>query len=689
MRELRLKYIISLVSDIGPKAKADEAVLAKLQDKLQQELGDTNKQLGLMERALLRVGGVARSSMGEQVAYLSRLALSYERVRIKAEAYANTVVKIGRVGTGVAAGGAAGAYALDRVTRAPMEYSLRLAHIANTAYADRDVAGRRQGRNLLDSAINASVRTGGGTRDDAAATLDSLIASGVVPPEVAMRLLPTLMRASTASNAPAAELGNIALRGMQSFGLSLDQVPEALNMAMAAGQAGGFELRDMSRWLPQAMAAGKLSGLTGMEGLRRLLASMQAQVVVAGSRDEAGNNLINLLAKVSSRDTALDFEKQGIDLPGRLARDRARGVNSLDSFVGLVDEVVGKDPRFAALSKQLAAEKDTGRETEATEAMRAIFQGAGIGNVVQDRQALMALVAEVNNRKYIQDVMAKTRTNTGAIGTSFDVVSEELAFKRQQALNEAAIGAQTALDKVSPALGAVAETATAAAQAMPNLTAVVMGATGALVAFTAALGAAGLVGMLTGRAGNAGGLVTTAGKAAGALGAGAAALARPNLWWLRGAGLVAAPVIGAGLTTFDTATDDTLSGMDKARGYAKAGAGLTVGIGGALGGAALGSLLLPGVGTVVGGLLGGLGGSFGGEKLLEWLWQRDPSHSVTGPDGQPLLANGGRVELGQGKIDVSVRVEDGRVSAGTAMSSSPTLLLQAGSTDPGSLGVAP
>jgi CO/xanthine dehydrogenase Mo-binding subunit len=57
----------------------------------------------------------------------------------------------------------------------------------------------------------------------------------------------------------------------------------ALNMAMQAGQAGGFELKDA--WRPQAMAAGATA--VGAGRLQRILASMQASVITAGSKDEA------------------------------------------------------------------------------------------------------------------------------------------------------------------------------------------------------------------------------------------------------------------------------------------------------------------------------------------------------------------------------------------------------------------
>ncbi len=682
MRELRLKYIIQMVSDIGARANSDQRALTMAQQAVQDALKKTTGEAGLLERVLLRLGGVAGKSAQDQAAYLSRLALRYQDVRKAAEGAAKAMQTVQTVG----AGAAAGAYALDRVSKTPLEYSARLAQMANTAYADRDAAGRIAGKQTLNAAITAAIRTGGGSRDDAAGTLDALIASGAMPIDAAIKLLPSLMRGSTASGASAEQLGNIALRGMQSFGLSVDQVPEVLNMAMVAGQAGGFELRDMAKWLPQAMALGRNSGLSGMEGMRRILASMQASVITAGTKDEAGNNVVNLLGKINSRDTALDFEKAtGIDLTARLAADRAKGINSLDSFIGLVDGISKADPQYRQLQAQLAKTTDKGERTATLQAMADILQGKAVGTVVQDRQAMMALVAEMNNRDYVRGVMERTRGNSGALGTSFEVMTQETAFKRQQALNEAAIAGSVAFDKVAPALGAVAETAADAAQRFPVMTATVVGATAALGVFTAALGASGLIGLLTGRAGNAGGVIGTAATVgAGAVASAAAAPFRMTNAgaWARQLGGTFLPAVGGGLEAWQVSQDATLTEAGRRRGYAGAAAGAAGGWGGAYAGAALGTALFPGVGTLVGGAVGGLGGYFAGKGALNWLWSQDPARDLAG--GSDPLAQAGKLEIGKGQIQVDVRVLDDRVTSFASVSQQPSLIgLNAGATNPG------
>lgn len=683
MRELRLKYIINMVSDIGRNAKSDEQLLTQAQKRVAEALQRTNNELGLMERLLLRVGRVHTATADVQANYLAKLALRYQDVRRSAEAAAGAMQRVAAVG----AGGAAGAFAVDRMARAPMDYETRLARMANTAFNDRDARGRMQGVRTLDTAVTAAVRSGGGTRDAAAEALDNLVASGAVSLPTALRLLPTLTRSATASGATPTELANIGLRGMQSFGLREGQMAEAINMAMVGGQAGGFELRDMAKELPSILAMASTLGMGGMDDFRRLIASLQAQVIVAGSRPEAANNLLNLLGKVQSPDVTGNLAKFSINGTKRLAADRANGVNPLDSFIGLVDEIVSRDAEYKKLQQELRKSGTPGERAATLQSMAALLQGSAIGKVIQDRQAMMALVAEMNNRPYVQRVMGQLGTGgTGELDTSFSVMAGTTAFARERAVNEAAISAQRAFDAAAPALQGVANTAADVAAKFPNLSAALVGATGVVVAFGAALGATGLIGMLTGRAGNAGGVIGTAGAlAAGAAAGGVASLWKPGGWALRAGASFLGPLVGAGVDAYSAANDPSLTQAGRNRAYVAAGAGAVGGWGGAALGAGLGSMVFPGVGTLIGAGVGGIGGYLAGRTGLEWAWGQDPARDlVGGAAGLP-----GRLEVGKGELAIDVRVHDDRVTFETASRSPPGLTLLPGNTNPGGYGITP
>lgn len=525
-----------------------------------------------------------------------------------ARSAATAVKDIGKLGAGMTAAAAVGAAAL----RKPIAYEERLALMANTAFADRTtVAGRRAGMQELRSTVDSAVRTGGGTRESAAEALDSMIASGAVEMNAAKSMLPVIQKFASATGAQSTEIANILIRGIQNKFFSPDQAEDALNKALVAGQAGGFELKDMARWLPQMMASA--TGMRGMSGFERILASAQASVTTAGSKDMAGNNLVNLLAKMNSADAAREFAAKGIDLPGTLAKAREKGQLPLDAFVELLDrEIVGKDKRFQRL-KTKAATAQGEDKTSTYGDMADILQASAVGSVIADRQALLALVAEMTQRSYIKDVMSQMRSAGGAVDLNYGLMRSTTAFGVQQAENEKDIAAQGMLDDVGgPVRGALGGAA-ALARGFPRLATAATEAATAIAAMTAAAATWGGITMLT----KGGGTAAAAGAGAAAE-AGAVSLAGRAGRLMGAAGRFAVPlaIAGTALDVYGTENDPTLTRAQKnaahtgsAAGLAGAWAGARVG---AAAGAALGSVI-PGVGTAIGGAVGGLGGG-----LLGW-----------------------------------------------------------------------
>ncbi|EHC1572940.1 phage tail tape measure protein [Escherichia coli] len=259
---------------------------------------------------------------------------------------------------------AAGAIVAPSV-RNQMTYEQRLASMANTAFAEQNTAGRRAGMRSMDQLIRRSVAVGGGNKETAANTLDTLLASGAVEYNSAERLLPMLQKYSTATGADSKDLAMIAIRLKQTFGLKDSDIPKALNMAISAGQAGSFELADMAKYLPEQLANASSIGMKGLDDFATLLGLNQASAITAGTSDKAGNNVINLLGKISSQDASnaaarIKINGKGIDLPGSLAAAQGKGMNALDAFSAIVDKIVAQNPGYQKLEKQLKNTPDAG-----------------------------------------------------------------------------------------------------------------------------------------------------------------------------------------------------------------------------------------------------------------------------------------------------------------------------------------
>ncbi|MFZ6748513.1 phage tail tape measure protein [Undibacterium sp. Ren11W] len=510
--------------------------------------------LGRTYDALLgRIWTLSRQRPGDQ------LADSVRRAGHEAEKTTTALDKLktaGRLAAGAFAGAAAAKFIVAEPLNKTMDFGMRLAGMANTAFSDRDKEGRIAGKTELNTSIEKSVREGGGTRDQAASTLDTLIAAGTMSVKDAMALLPSITKSATASGADPTQLANIALRAMATFKIGAKDIPRVFDMATTAGQEGGFELKDMSKWLPQQMAAGRLSGLSGIDGLAKILAANQASVITAGTKDEAGNNLVNLLAKINSQDTAKDAQKLGIDLPGTLAAARTKGIDSLDAFVRLTDMTVGKDKKYQALRKGAAGAK--GDDARANfESQADILQGSVIGKLIQDRQALMALVAMMNNSEYVKNVESKTKLANGTTDKNFAVMANEVGFKKQQKEQESEIAAYKGFSALDGPLKSVLDHLIASSREYPTFTAAMSVATTALTALAAAAGAASLASILTkGGAGSvvgaaaSGGILSrimasTGGALTRLLTTGAFAASMPASSFIAGAPLVAAGGVAA------------------------------------------------------------------------------------------------------------------------------------------------
>lgn len=326
---------------------------------------DIQREIALTQAAYNRLTRAGVMSANEQSRAFAAMNQQVSRLRGELAGTATGITRMQRgagVGLGSAAlaigGGLTTAIAtLYKPVSNQMSYEQRLAYMANTAFADRNITGRRGGMQEMDALIRQSVASGGGTKETAADALDAMLASGVVEFDSAKNLLPILQKYSTASGTSTVDLANIALTLKRNFGLKDSDIPAAMNMSIAAGQAGSFELTNMAKWLPQQLAAAGNNGMRGLDDFAVLLGLNQASATTAGSADEAGNNVVNLLAKITSQDAAraaagVKFNGKGIDLPGSLARARSRGMNSLDAFNGIVDRVVENNEQYKSLEKK-------------------------------------------------------------------------------------------------------------------------------------------------------------------------------------------------------------------------------------------------------------------------------------------------------------------------------------------------
>lgn len=476
--------------------------------------------------------GLANAANKIKPTGIERMAKALREVKSLSKSVMDTLNKTAQAGAAIAAGGYVAKRALDK----PMAYDRQLALTSNVAFSDRNVAGRIAGKMELDKAVRAAQKQGMGSQEDVLQTLNDLIGSGAMGNGSAgvnssIGMLPTIAAASTGTGADPKDIAKIVMAAKQNMGMSDAEAKRFISQSITAGNLGGFEIKDMARYLPEQMASASANGMKGVKGAEDLLAFNQVARITAGNSDQAGNNVVNLLNKMNSVDTQRDFKKQGINLTGSLVANREKGVGTLDTFMGLVDNVASKNPEYKKLQAKAATQKG-GDQKQTFEAMMDIMEQSGIGAVVQDRQAMAALLGARQNKTKMNEIRAAVQAdNGGQVDKNMAVVDSTLSAKGERSKNALDGAAYTAEQAAAGPLGAMLETITAVTNANPVLAASAYAAATALGAIGAGSGVSTI---LQGGAGGAiGGAVggTVAKVGAGALvasaGATAAAFAMP------------------------------------------------------------------------------------------------------------------------------------------------------------------
>ncbi len=355
-----------------------------------------------------------------------------------------------------------------------MDYDRKLALTSNVAYSDRDATGRIAGKMELDKAVRKAQQAGLGSQDQVLETLNQLVGSGAMGEgskgvKNSIDLLPTIAKAATGSGADPSDIAKIVIAGKQNMNMSNDEIKKFLSQSITAGNLGGFELKDMARYLPEQMASYAANGMKGMPGAQDLLAYNQVSRITAGNSDQAGNNLVNLLNKINSQDTARDFAKQGIDLTGSLASARSKGVGTLDAFMALVDKVASKDPQYKSLKSKAAGQNGTDQK-QTIDAMMDLYEQKGIGMTVQDRQAMAALLAARQQKGKLNEVRNAVRADNGTqIDTNYNVVRSTSSAAAESLANAKDASASNLLSGGDSVIQRVLNGASSLATAFPNV----------------------------------------------------------------------------------------------------------------------------------------------------------------------------------------------------------------------------
>ncbi|MBR7651522.1 phage tail tape measure protein [Brucella oryzae] len=497
--------------------------------------GQGLKTFGLNSRTAANAQEGLRRSMASTIQQMRRMRTEAgKRVPDMARPVHNAAG--GRTGRfwGAAAGAATGGYVAGAMLARPVEKALSydqvLTFLAGTMAGDGSVAAKQAAKVRASDSVNRSLQESGGTRDAAAAALNTLVGSGLFEGESALDALTPILKTAFASGSDPEDVARMGVAFKNSGINAPEDMQLAFDSALRAGQLGGFELRDMARWLPGQLALARGSGLTGLDAVKYLAAANQTQIKTAGSPDEAGNNLINLLQKLNSRELQKQMADQvkardgdpknedgEFDWQSYMVKRRQAGISGPEALSEILNRQLEDNKQYQELLGKARDSKSNDERLKNIEGALNIAEGSTFGEIFADRQALFGAIALQVFKDQQKQIETQLGSSGGAVETESEFVRAQPWAKVQDARNAADRASEEAFDTVSGPLGDLAKSAADLAAAYPNLTAATYGAATALGALAAGAGLYGLGRTVLGGRGAAG---TAGGAVAGAAGGG-------------------------------------------------------------------------------------------------------------------------------------------------------------------------
>lgn len=233
--------------------------------------------------------------------------------------------------------GATLAAPLILATKQAAEFSSGMVDIQQKAGL-ADAATDRLGRNVLVMARNAKQMP-----EDVRAGLDLLLAKGMNL-DAAQAAIGPAGRIATAYKVDIPDAAGAAYASINNLKVPAAQTARILDIMAAAGNEGAFEVKNMARHFPALTAQMQALGEKGAPAVADLSAALQVAMHTAGSEDEAGNNIKNLLAKINAPATIRAFEKNfGVNLPAAMKKLTDEGMSSMEAIALITKQATGGD----------------------------------------------------------------------------------------------------------------------------------------------------------------------------------------------------------------------------------------------------------------------------------------------------------------------------------------------------------
>jgi len=432
---------------------------------------------------------------------------------------------------GAIAGAVVGAgYVLQQPIKRTVDYDKDL-HYAAQTFADKkeDWAPAKKWINTI---VTGNAINGGVNRDDSFLAMDTLIADGSYSQgnnldKNKAALAKAHYDASRAALASGGDMLDFANVGLTARKRGLDE-KYVQSMVIQGDAEGSMRAKDLAKVINPQLGLLPLDPANNARSVAQLVALNEVAMSTAGSADDAGTNVKNLIGKLSSSDTAGRLKKDfDVDLTKRTALDKTKGKTALDTFLDVTEEIINKNPEMKRVKNNLAKATNNQERQAIWESQKGVFEQSGLAEIMPDMQSLLALVAATNNRKLMEQITQNALTKGEAtLDEKANYNKEELAAVGINAADVTRKNAEyQTLQSTIGVLGDMGTKVAELTEKYPVLVTAMGGTELALKALTVAAGGAALAQIAGSKGGALGKISGIAGGAARFGGAGVAVAA--------------------------------------------------------------------------------------------------------------------------------------------------------------------
>ena len=308
------------------------------------------------------------------------------------------------------------------------------------------------------------------------------------------KLMPTIGRVATAANATIEDTAKTAFALSDTLKVAPDQMEAALGKLVTAGKLGRFEFKNMAAEFPALTNQMAKFGITGMEAVSSLGASLQIAMLGTANPSEAATNLKNFLTKINAPEAIKKFEKElKVDVTGVMTDAAAKGINPVEAVIQKMSDKL-KVPQAEIDKIMKKANAGPGSDKDKQEAARKqieqLLAGTKVGRLYADMQVLDFLIPTLLNLDKLKDFKRQV-AESGAEVINQDFESRMRGLSQQllvfgelgsQALRRIGVAFASNLPLANRALTLLLQTVVAVDAKWPGLIDSVLSWTGALLA---------------------------------------------------------------------------------------------------------------------------------------------------------------------------------------------------------------